>query len=1038
MKNKSDFSASTQGTQARYRVPLVSFAALLCQCLAGATISKADSISFSAVDGLINGGSGTAGDFNATHLISLLGSDTGCLRNGIDSCSFSYRITGQASADSALFSVADLASLSGSATFNFNLLDTALWNIQAVISYVGVVGVNDAGPAYASQLNVTSFGSATGIAFALPGATQSATSAVNQSFFSSSLSDTVLNVVPGAGSVSVSLNLSCASGDSNDGECLSSIGSFSSLSSFDLDNTLNAVNSFNDDGVIVTITMMPHLNFSGQILNSNLALTAGEALTGYGMVSGGVSGTGGTISASGSGLTLGNAADVNGFNFGGTLNVNNSSVILKDANFADLGTSTTLSGGTLTAANGVNLGSSSTLSGFGSVNAKVSGAAGSTITASGSSLTLGNSTDPAGFSFDGTLNVGGSMVTLQSTSVANLGTQTVLAGGVLKAVNGMSIDGSDTISGYGVIFGNVSGSNANAGLLIANPTGDVVLAGNLIVGNSPVAIYSQHSADLGTSTTLSGGTLTAANGVSLGSSSTLSGFGSVNAKVSGAAGSIITASGSGLMLGNSTDPAGFSFDGTLNVGISTVTLQDGNLADLGVSTVLQGGKLIAANGITLDGTDTITGYGLIFGAIAADNLSSRLIASNTLTLSAPLNVGADMVTVLTLGKISLQGVTSFLGGELRSTGIIEIASDASIAGHGMVAGNVAGLSGSAIAAQGGNLALGDSSSFDGFRTAGSIAVGAQTVTLSSRGFATLGTQTTLAGGTLAAANGVFLAGGNAVSGHGQIDGRIAAGMGSTIVATGNLSLGDANAFDGYFSDGVLDTGSNVVTINDRNQAVLGSLTSLAGGQMDAPNGLLLNPGRNLVGFGLVTANLRNDGSVFGLGPQLPDGLVFTGDVSGTGDFSGNVTFSGSYSPGHSPASVNLENFLLTDGSKLFIEIGGLMAGSAYDQLNASGTASLNGTLNVSLLNLGSGLFMPHAGDSFDILTANTIQGSFSSLSFAALTDPNLTWHIDYLTDAIGPTDIVRLSVQAVPEPEAYVMMLAGLGLVGWASRRRRA
>lgn len=29
-----------------------------------------------------------------------------------------------------------------------------------------------------------------------------------------------------------------------------------------------------------------------------------------------------------------------------------------------------------------------------------------------------------------------------------------------------------------------------------------------------------------------------------------------------------------------------------------------------------------------------------------------------------------------------------------------------------------------------------------------------------------------------------------------------------------------------------------------------------------------------------------------------------------------------------------------------------------------------------------------------------------------------------------------LTITAVPEPETYAMMLAGLGLVGWAARRR--
>jgi hypothetical protein len=112
-----------------------------------------------------------------------------------------------------------------------------------------------------------------------------------------------------------------------------------------------------------------------------------------------------------------------------------------------------------------------------------------------------------------------------------------------------------------------------------------------------------------------------------------------------------------------------------------------------------------------------------------------------------------------------------------------------------------------------------------------------------------------------------------------------------------------------------------------------------------------------------------------------------------------------------------------------------VAGSEYDLLDVSGTATLDGTLDVSLFDLGSGLFTPHLGDSFDILTADLIQGSFGSLTLAAL-DPGLTWDIGYLTDAIGSTDVVRLSVvNAVPIPPA--VWLFGSGLLGLVFVARR-
>jgi hypothetical protein len=119
-----------------------------------------------------------------------------------------------------------------------------------------------------------------------------------------------------------------------------------------------------------------------------------------------------------------------------------------------------------------------------------------------------------------------------------------------------------------------------------------------------------------------------------------------------------------------------------------------------------------------------------------------------------------------------------------------------------------------------------------------------------------------------------------------------------------------------------------------------------------------------------------------------------------------------------------------------MELGGLLRGTEYDAFDVDGTLSLGGTLEVALFDLGGGLFAPQAGDTFDLFTADILQGSFGTLSYAALLDPNLSWQLSYLTDAIGSTDIVRLSVQAVPIPAAVWLFGSGLlGLVGIARRK---
>ena len=87
-------------------------------------------------------------------------------------------------------------------------------------------------------------------------------------------------------------------------------------------------------------------------------------------------------------------------------------------------------------------------------------------------------------------------------------------------------------------------------------------------------------------------------------------------------------------------------------------------------------------------------------------------------------------------------------------------------------------------------------------------------------------MTSIGGGTLAAANGVFLGGGNVITGSGTIAGRLSAEAGALINATGDMAIGDSTAFDGFFSRGNLEINNHAVTLNDANAATLGSLTNI--------------------------------------------------------------------------------------------------------------------------------------------------------------------------------------------------------------------
>lgn len=115
---------------------------------------------------------------------------------------------------------------------------------------------------------------------------------------------------------------------------------------------------------------------------------------------------------------------------------------------------------------------------------------------------------------------------------------------------------------------------------------------------------------------------------------------------------------------------------------------------------------------------------------------------------------------------------------------------------------------------------------------------------------------------------------------------------------------------------------------------------------------------------------------------------------------------------------------------------------AQDKLAVSGEATLAGQL---IIELNPQLEAQNLqGRSFVILTSQRLYGQFDHVAGLGAWN-NHGYAVEYFDsgDADAFADSVRITFNAnpvsapVPEPETWVLMLAGLGLVGFAARRRR-
>jgi autotransporter-associated beta strand protein len=180
---------------------------------------------------------------------------------------------------------------------------------------------------------------------------------------------------------------------------------------------------------------------------------------------------------------------------------------------------------------------------------------------------------------------------------------------------------------------------------------------------------------------------------------------------------------------------------------------------------------------------------------------------------------------------------------------------------------------------------------------------------------------------------------------------------------------------------VTKTGTTTVTLSGNNTYSGATIINQGTLRVAGPSAALANTSSVQVGpqgtLSLVSGLIRTPSL------QIAGGgaFNFTGGVVEAGAVSGNfVNNGGEFRPGMSAAVTQLNGSFDQNAGTLSLEIGGTAA-NAFDQLVVSGSAQLDGNLNLSLLNS----FSPALGNVFQVLTASGgITGDFDAITAPAL------------------------------------------------------
>ncbi len=443
------------------------------------------------------------------------------------------------------------------------------------------------------------------------------------------------------------------------------------------------------------------------------------------------------------------------------------------------------------------------------------------------------------------------------------------------------------------------------------------------------------------------------------------------------------------------------------------------------------GQLIktGAGTLTLTGASSYTGGTLVSaGRLAGDasslqgaiaNNAAVEFAQSTAGTYAGTMSGTGSLTKSGTGTLTLTGANSYTGGTLVSAGRITgnttsmqgaITNNAQVefaqASAGTYAGAMSGT-GSLIKTGTGTLTLTGANSYTGgtLVSAGRL-VGSAT---SLQGAIVNNAQVEFAQTTVGTYNGVISGSGGFIKTGASVLTLTGANSytGGTLVLAGRLTGNTTSV------QGAIVNNAEVEFAQASTGTYAGNMAGSGAFNKSGIGALTLGGITSITGAADITAGRLN---VTG---QLAAGGVTvqnTATLSGSGVVGGNVIVQsgGSLAPGESPGTLSVVgNVTFLAGSNFIAEIDGRTynpAGGAgsHDLLRISGTANLGGIIAPTLRGItgaATNNYVPSIGESFLILSAGTVAGSFSSVAQPAVGLP-----VGGRFDTIYGGDFVRLVV----------------------------